>query len=306
MGGLEAGLKRQEKASSADVGTEKIADNILLVTTPAGKYRIIGGLHYTSEQNAQELGSNYWGIALEHAENTDVSNRESIHDPSIQYKGIVETAFKDNKPLFFTDISGSDSDLYAFGLPLAEIAATWVLARYITKPRDNEKGMTRRNFLKMAAVAPVAYMTTDTLLNVLMSGSAMAGWNEANSKIAHFKESGFPREMYLLRLRNLIAAEKMEELSRDLKAYANNRELAAVYGQSHMKGLAEALTMGHEKRMQEIARLASVLPMPLTNPENYARVMWFYPALSGPGDLTKKQWIPGGQYLNKDILEVIS
>src|SRR3989344_2951556 len=81
---------------------ERITENIIRVTTPAGIFRIIGGNHYV-EQNLEDLGNNYWGAVFENSYNEERKNDRPVGYDALQYKKTFEKVWEDKKPLFFVD-----------------------------------------------------------------------------------------------------------------------------------------------------------------------------------------------------------
>ena len=282
---------------------ERITENIIRVTTPAGIFRIIGGKHYI-EQNPEDLGNNYWGAVFENAYNEELRNDHPVgYEGGIQNAKTLEKVWEDKKPLFFVDTNSADNPLY-LALPIVEMGMTALVGTYLLKNRGNQEGITRRNFLKAIAAVPLAYSTTDLLSMSSSAITSLVGEREMADVISHSRESFSIFDIALVKLRNLIAAEKMEEIAKGFQSVTKGKELAAIYGHAHSLGLAESLKMGHDSRMKELARTVSMLPLPFSKPEDFARVVMFEPADKGGTPIP--HWKPVGQYLNKDILKIFS
>jgi hypothetical protein len=264
---------------------EGLSKNVEVVETQTGKYRIIYENH-SFPAGVDKLGNNYAALVLEGVIQPEDSRtalewaqRERTPEEVEKTKQwrqtqvILEQMGKEGKPMFNVDAHGGVVHGFAqlYGVPVAEwLVASKVFGRARKQSKDE---MTRRQFFARAGAGLAeVYLKGDAVLRMFSSVAPFGGWF-APGKIS---ENLYPQSSnYVLTLRNLIAAEKMEKLYSDNKEQFDGKELVAVYGAWHT-GLAEALKMGSEerlKRIQEILNLLHTLPTPIRPPDSIGLVI---------------------------------
>jgi len=259
---------------------ETLPKNVELVETATGKYRLIYSMHFIPNQ-LEELGDDCAGVVLEGMipptdEQTIRGRIDTMQGVSNllsktvneQYAQIFSALAKQQKPMFIVDIHGHVAHAIAliYGVPIAE----WVLANFALRnePVHEHAAITRRDFLiRGAKTLARFYLKGDALGKALASTSTYFIGARLPANVA---EKMYPQaNLYVLTLRNLVAAEKMEQIYQEHKDQFDGKELIAIYGAFHT-GISEALKMGREARLKKIGsivKLLSALNMPISTDE---------------------------------------
>jgi len=263
---------------------EKLPGNVEIVRTDAGTFRIIYGIHIIPS-SAEDLGRRYGGVVLEDMAPAKVTEDELSNERvAFLYEHVLHKAADEQKPVFIVDTTSTGEEgLYMF-LDVLAAGTAFATARAAFKNEREEATTRRRAFLKkMTGVAAAGYLTTVGLATIVSGATAFLGAQNTSRIASKVLETTTPGEPYIRTLRNLIAAEKMEKVVKKYPADFKDKELAAVYGAGHT-GLADALQMGHEARMQKIKSLGNTWPYRRTTGRGFARILRF------DFDKTKGAW----------------
>lgn len=249
---------------------EKIPENVEVVETALGKFRLIYGSHLT-EQPTKDLGVNYAGIVLEQGAVGTKSLSPDSRNPFLQYKAVLSELEKNKKPLFLVDPASALHFWGGTALAAAEGTAGFMLFEKFRK--QGQKNVSRRDVLKQSArFLGATYLMTPVVLNAL---SIMASDNPKGSQklISDIQETVHPEVSgFALTLRNLISAHKMGKIYQKNKPTFENKELAAIFGAGHT-GLSDSLGMAPEERLRQVRSIISHRPFPDFKPEDFARII---------------------------------
>lgn len=244
-------------------GYEKLPDNVEVVETSVGKFRLVYGNH-TVLQKPSDLGPDPAAVILEmgYAEASDLNVASRPNKE--QYGNIYSRLEKEGQPIFVVDSVGDEAPLSHFVGGMVDLVAAAVL---LTKSmKDAIKGDTRRSFLKKLAGAGAGLYFAGDIVSKGLASQKVQGAMKVN-------ETLYPQSaVYILTLRNLLAAEKMEKIYIQNKELFSGRELVAVWGGLHT-GIADFLRMGHEERMKGLSWLLGLLPRPFTTDADLAKII---------------------------------
>jgi hypothetical protein len=247
---------------------EALKQNVEIVETRNGKYRIIYENH-SFPPGVDRLGNNYAGLVMEGVGSPEkgqtvvewmrrqkTPEEEQKSRRYREQRAIMKQMEKEGRPMFNVDTHGGVTFGFSqlYGVPVAE----WLIGSKVLGRQRRKVGadMTRRQFLKRAGLGLAElYLKGDAIMRAVASVAPFAGWFEPGK----MSESLYPQSSnYVLTLRNLIAAEKMEKVYTENKNEFGGKELVAVYGAMHT-GLADALKKGSEARLKEIRKIISLL-----------------------------------------------
>ncbi len=290
-----------EKEIGQQKNQEKLPDNVEIVKTEAGTFRLVYAVYggHLMRQPVEDIGSRYGSVALEFIGSTKVIKNElSENSLALPYEHVLQKIAGEQKPVFIVDTASvyGEEVFYPGINALADLTAFGIAAATLRKNKQEEP-MTRRSFLKKAAgLAAAGYVTTSALTNLVLAASPLL-FGVPNRTANKIKEVIQPGSLFVLTLRNLIAAEKMEKIVKKYPAEFKGREFAALYGAAHT-GLADALRMGHDARMQKIKSLGNMWPARETTGKGLARILRF------DFDKTKGEWKMQEEF-DEDIEKVI-
>jgi hypothetical protein len=263
--------------------------NIVRIETPEAKYNIVYGNHLI-EQSSENIGLSDAVIIETGVEDyTTESKAELVMNErevtNIQYNKIIETLAKNQKPIYFADLSQASPYLYHMftGLLAAEsivgLSLLESLARGATKKITENKKMNRRNFLK-SSIQGIAglYLSSPLIAKLFTAVSAVESGGKSNEQsilrktertVDAIDESIHP-ELHgvLITLRNHLLAQKTTTIADSIKTNNKKTEISVVIGAGHHR-IEDALKKTAKDRLEIIKKM---LNSPMLNSEARANI----------------------------------
>jgi pheromone shutdown protein TraB len=289
------------------LGKPELPPNVVIVELPEGRFRIAYGVHRLPQNPKDVKGVNAIMLesgSLKYYPEKEAEKAFDALRSFIQYRNIIGEAAAARQPIYLTDIdTGAVRSLLTLRLlPLAEgISAAVLILRSLFelghKILKTSKTMTRRDFLKLLGTSSLAaYFGTQLgeQLGEYLTGSTKGGLDEKTAirKIYRFliklNEMVHPEtHLVILTLRNLIMAQKLITIARDLRSEIGRKpEIGVVVGGAHI-GIEGALKLTTKERMNTLRKILSI-PGLKDLRENVAAIARFdYDPQTGEWWLTK-------------------
>jgi hypothetical protein len=280
----------------------ELPPNVVIVKLPEGRFRIAYGQHNLPQNPKDVEGVN--AIMLESGdlkyypeEEAKKAFHELVSFP--QYRDIIKEAAAARQSIYLTDIDpGVVRILLTLLFSLAEeISAGVLILRSLFelghKILTTSKKMTRRDFLKLLGKSSLAAYFGTQLgegLTALPKGSLdeKTAIRKVNRFLINLNEMAHPEtHLVIVTLRNLIMAQKLTTIARDLGSEIGEKpEIGVVVGGGHI-GIEEALKLTTEERMNTIGKILSIPGLEGLR-ENVAAIARFdYDPQTGKWQLTK-------------------
>ncbi|MBI2514791.1 hypothetical protein HYV91_01195 [Candidatus Wolfebacteria bacterium] len=251
--------KSLEKIPQRDSSAEKLPDNISVIETSGGKFRVIYGDH-RERQKPEDLGESAValmletaGLSIDYSEPKQAEEFFSRLSQHFQYKKIIEKVQRENKPIFLGDITDAEAvlllrQLLKTGETIAAPLLFSLLACMLSgRMLSGRKEISRRDLLKNLSIAlPGIYFSTQTAQLVPGLIRKLRGkyspLNLFRKIMIDINERLHPEtDAILLTLRNYILAQKLKTIAQKLsKGVSEKPEIAIVVGANHM-GIERAL-----------------------------------------------------------------
>ncbi len=239
---------------------EKFGDKAFRVETPEGRFRMIYGTHTSSTDT--KLLANTKGTALEGV--TDLSDPQkayvefNLNSVYPQLKNVIEHSAAEGKPLYLVDTT-------EWRRIVAAIAPVLLGGAYLgsevlrAKIKKEKPSPTRRTFIKTVMGATAA-LTAGTIASGTGGLLHNRGYEKAGHALTNAAEKIDPiATEKIIRLRNLIMAQKLTGAYRAFQQELSGSDLPLVMGEAHIN-IENELMKTSDQRIAEIKEI-------LGNPE---------------------------------------
>lgn len=266
------------KAVDTSTSPEALPNNIEIVKTAQGTFRIIYGVHII-KQDPADLGSNFSGVVLETG-TADYLTPEGLekllemaqsHPIQRQLTDVMVRLAQEQRSIYLGDVADSEILVASLKVPLAvetllagAIGAAVLSTFSDARKKHAQAPLSRRELLKLAAAGTAAGVAEAYLTFPLVTGAsttaAMITGATLPKDAMRLQEEIHP-ELYalLVTLRNFIFASKLEAIKQHDQDASSAAELAIILGAGHT-GVENALRMDPQVRAKAINEYLRYLP----------------------------------------------
>lgn len=268
------------------VNTIERYGNIATISKTEGKYSIAYGAHILEDKQYIPLGVD--GICFEWPRTYPSTHEEVQKVAIVNQKSAVDYAVRNRLPLLAVDCAIAPIISTAL-MEVFLMSVEPVMASYLYKKmgeRVANRGMTRREFVKTVLLGGgVAYLSSTPVSVLGRFGSSLTGiGRDQTAELSKLNQRIHPEYgIFLLRLRDIVAAQKMQYL---LQNY-DYGHLLAPRGAEHV-GMEDAILAQENERMDFLTRLRPVLPQVLSNPETFYQINEYRVSDQGRWEVTKR------------------